>query len=267
LAWKGFLATDHLQKFLLKSRPREKESGAANRIYRHYLDETVRDIENGGKLLPEIVRDAFSSFVEIINHNGNHLPVVGVVGEIYIRNNRFSNNHLVEKLESLGVEVDLANLSEWIHYTTTTYKDDSLRRRSLRDLLDAYLQDYFQKKDNRLILRHIKQSLNGEIETPMSEQLENAVPYLPISVGGEAMPAIGKAIDMYKRGCSGIVNTLPFTCMPGNIINAISSRVSEDNEGLPWLNIAYEGDSGENELVMLGAFVESVKAWGSANRK
>ena len=267
LAWKGFLAVDHFQKFLLKSRPREKESGAANRIYRQYLDEAVRDIENGGEKLPEIVRDAFFSFVEIINHNGHHLPVVGVVGEIYIRNNRFSNNHLVEKLESLGVEVDLANFTEWIHYTTTTYKDDSFRKRSLRDLLDAYLQDYFQKKDDRLILRHIKQSLNGEIETPMSEQLENAMPYLPISVGGEAMPAIGKAIDMYKKGCSGIVNTLPFTCMPGNIINAISSRVSEDNEGLPWLNIAYEGDSGENELVMLGAFVESVKAWGSANRK
>jgi predicted CoA-substrate-specific enzyme activase len=264
LAWKGFVATDHLQKFLLKSRPREKETGTANKIYRQYLDEAVRDIENDGKLLPEIVRDAFFSFVEIINHNGNHLPTVGVVGEIYIRNNRFSNNHLVEKLESLGVEVDLANFTEWIHYTTTMYKHDSFRKRSLRDLLDAYVQDYFQKKDDRLILRHIKQSLNGEIETPMSEQLENAMPYLPVSVGGEAMPAIGKAIDMYKKGCSGIVNTLPFTCMPGNIVNAISSRVSEDHEGFPWLNIAYEGDSGENELVSLGAFVESVKAWGSA---
>jgi predicted CoA-substrate-specific enzyme activase len=264
LAWRGFLAVDYIQKFLLKTRPREKETGAANKIYHHYLGEMIRDLENGGKLLPEIVRDAFFSFKEITNHDSDYLPVVGVVGEIYIRNNRFSNNHLVEKLESLGVEVDLANFTEWIHYTTDMYKQDSLRKRALRDLLDACLQDYFQKKDERLILKHIHRSLNGEIESPISEQLENAMPYLPLSVGGEAMPAIGKAIDMYKNGCSGIVNTMPFTCMPGNIINAISSRISEDHEGFPWLNIAYEGDSGENDLVMLGAFVESVRAWGSA---
>jgi len=268
IAWRGFVATDYLQKFLLKSRPYEREKGSADRIYRRCLDEAVRDIEKQeGNGLAEIVRDALLSFSEIVVRQGKRLPVIGVVGEIYIRNNRFSNNHLVEKLESLGVEVDLAAFSEWIHYTTEMYKVDSFRKRSFRELLDAYLKNFFQKRDEKLILRHIEHGLNGETETPIGQQLEYAMPYLPISVGGEAMPAIGKAIDMMKRECSGIVNTMPFTCMPGNIVTAISARVSKNNDDFPWLNIAYEGDGGDHDLIKLGAFVESVRSWDSSRSR
>jgi len=268
MAWRGFVATDFLQKFLLKTRPYETEKGAANSIYRRYLDEAVTDIErNQGNGLSEIVRDAFYSFSEITDRKAAKLPIVGTVGEIYIRNNRYSNNHLVEKLESLGVEVDLAGFSEWIHYTTESYKEDSRRKFSFRDMLDAYMKGYFQSKDEKMILKHIHGTLNGENETPIGQQLDYAMPYLPLSVGGEAMPAIGKAIDMMKKGCSGIVNTMPFTCMPGNIVTAISARVAKNNDDFPWLNIAYEGDKGDNDLIKLGAFVESVRAWDSTHRR
>ncbi len=101
--------------------------------------------------------------------------------------------------------------------------------------------------------------MNGETETPIGQQLDYAMQYLPISVGGEAKPAIGKAIDMMKQGCSGIVNTMPFTCMPGNIMTALSARISNNNDNFPWLNIAYDGTSGANDLIKLGAFVESVR--------
>lgn len=265
LAWRGFVAVDYLQKFLLKTRPYEAKTGAANEIYRRHLDDAVRNIEfHSGDGLGDIVRDAFFEFREILNGASPRLPIVGVVGEIYIRNNRFSNNNLVVKLERLGVEVDLANFTEWIHYTTDMYKDDSWRKRSFREILDAYVKDYFQKRDERLILRYIHDELNGDSESPIGQQLEYAMPYLPLSVGGEAMPAIGKAIDMMKRGCSGIVNTMPFTCMPGNIVTAISSRVSNMHDGFPWLNIAYEGDGGDGDMIKLGAFVESVRSWDTA---
>ena len=267
LAWRGFLAVDYLQKFMLKSRPYEINKGDADRVYRRYLDEAVLDIEKrDGEGLSEVIRDSFFSFNEISDLKRERKPIVGVVGEIYIRNNRFSNNHLVEKLESLGVEVDLANFTEWIHFTTEMYKEDSIRKRSFKELFDAYMKGYFQKKDEKQILKHIHSSLNGDMETPIGQQLDSAMPYLPISVGGEARPAIGKAIDMMKQGCSGIVNTMPFTCMPGNIMTAISSRISNKNDNFPWLNIAYDGTSGENDLVKLGAFVESVRSWSSTRK-
>jgi len=78
---------------------------------------------------------------------------------------------------------------------------------------------------------------------------------------------MGKAIDMIEHGYAGIVNTLPFTCMPGNIINAISAKIIRDYDNFPWLNMAYEGSSGDSDMLKLGAFAESVRAWGKTREK
>ena len=141
-------------------------------------------------------------------------PRVGVIGEIYIRNNRFSNNNLVEKLEAVGLEVELASFSEWIYFTTEMFKRDSHRKGSLKDIVNATLKDHFQHRDERAVVRRVFDELDGHFERPVGETLKFIEPYLPISVGGEAMPAMGKALEMMHKGCSGIVNTLPFTSSP-----------------------------------------------------
>jgi predicted CoA-substrate-specific enzyme activase len=266
LAWKGFIASDYLRKFLYKSRPYETATGDAMNIYDRYLNSIVSDLEKGGDGLPEIMRDAMLDFKNIIDKEIPKKPLVGIVGEIYIRNNQFSNNRLADKLESLGVEVDITSFAEWIFYTTEMYRRDSLRTRSARGLLDALVKDFYQKKDEKRVLKYITNGLNVELDAPISEVLEHVEPYLPISVGGEAMPAMAKAIELIKKGYSGIVNTMPFTCMPGNIVAAISSEISEDLEGIPWLNVAYDGSDGDHDRVKLGAFVESVKSWNAIDR-
>ncbi len=263
LAWKGFVAADYLRKFLYKSRPYENKEGDATRIYKHYLGKTVDVIEKGGDQLPEVLRDALNDFRDSIDKSLPQRPMVAIVGEIYIRNNRYSNNNLADKLESLGVEIDVTSFSEWIIFTNEMFWRDSKRARSPKDMLNALIKNYFQNKDEKYVLKYIHKRLNGEADSPINDVLKHVDPYLPISVGGEAMPALGKAIDLIKKGYSGVVNTLPFTCMPGNIMNAISSEVAENLDDVPWLNIAYDGTNGDNDLVKLGAFAESVRAWAA----
>ncbi|HBC46286.1 MAG TPA: CoA activase [candidate division Zixibacteria bacterium] len=266
LAWRAFLVADYMRKFLLRTRPYENEIGKANKLYHQYMDEATRDIEQGGAHLPEIVYKSFRTNRAIIDQNISRKPRVGVIGEIYIRNNRYSNNNLVEKLESLGLEADISSFTEWIHFTTDEFKTESWRKRSLRGLVSATIKDFIQKRDERWVMSGIDDEIDEFLESPIKDILEFVEPYLPISVGGEAMPAMGKAIDMIKNGCTGIVNTLPFTCMPGNIINAISIKIARDFEDIPWLNMAYEGTAGENDLVRLGAFAESVKSWDKLHK-
>jgi predicted nucleotide-binding protein (sugar kinase/HSP70/actin superfamily) len=267
LAWKGFIASDYLRKFLYRSRPYEKSKGDAIGMYRQYLDRSVSDIENGGHGLGMVLRDALHDFRGLVDKDIPRKPLVGIVGEIYIRNNRFSNNNLADKLESLGVEIDVTSFTEWIFFTTEMYKRDSLRTRSIGGLLDALIKDFYQKKDEKEVLRLIHDGLDGELDADIKDVLPLVDKYLPLSVGGEAMPAMAKAIDLVNRGYSGIVNTMPFTCMPGNIIVSISSQISEDLNGVPWLNVAYDGSDGDHDLVKLGAFVESVRSWAAANRR
>jgi predicted nucleotide-binding protein (sugar kinase/HSP70/actin superfamily) len=267
LAWKGFIVGDYLRKFMLRARPYEKDPGAANVVHRRYLDLARSDIESGGRNLDRIIKESFSEFQNLADNDIPRRPRVGVIGEIYIRNNRFSNNNLVVKLEAVGLEVELASFSEWIYFTTEMFKRDSRRRGSWKEILNAALKDHFQHRDEKNVVRQVIDLLDGHMERPVAETLELIEPYLPISVGGEAMPAMGKAIEMIHKGCAGIVNTLPFTCMPGNIITAISSRIVRENGDFPWLNMAYEGIGGDSDMVRLGAFAESVVSWESQKRR
>ncbi len=86
-----------------------------------------------------------------------------------------------------------------------------------------------------------------------------AAPYLPVEVRGEAVLSIGKAMDFVKKGACGIINCMPFNCMPGTIVTSLSRKVSHDLGDVPWLNISYEGLQDTGEETRLEAFVDQVR--------
>ena len=44
-------------------------------------------------------------------------PLLGVVGEIYLRFNTFSNQDIMRRIEQHGGECWIADIAEWIWYT------------------------------------------------------------------------------------------------------------------------------------------------------
>ena len=48
-------------------------------------------------------------------------------------------------------------------------------------------------------------------------------------------------MDYITNDIDGIMNAMPFTCMPGTIVNGILKRVREDYDNIPYLNMVYEG--------------------------
>jgi predicted nucleotide-binding protein (sugar kinase/HSP70/actin superfamily) len=82
--------------------------------------------------------------------------------------------------------------------------------------------------------------------------------YLSVNIGGEAILSVGKGIDLIKSGASGVINAMPFTCMPGNTVTALSRSIREDYPDFPWLNISYEGLEDTGEGIRLEAFVHQV---------
>ena len=91
--------------------------------------------------------------------------------------------------------------------------------------------------------------------------------YLSIEHKGEAILSVGKAIEMYHEGVSGIVNAMPFNCMPGTVVSSLSKRLSDDHDFIPWLNISYEGLRDSGEETRLEAFAEQVRAYVRGRQK
>ncbi|MCX7012899.1 MAG: hypothetical protein NTW86_10145 [Candidatus Sumerlaeota bacterium] len=80
------------------------------------------------------------------------------------------------------------------------------------------------------------------------------------SLQGEAILTIGKSVEMVRRlGVGGIVNAMPFTCMPGTVCSALFKRLREDHADVPVLNLVYAGQQTLNNRIRLEAFVHQAR--------
>jgi predicted nucleotide-binding protein (sugar kinase/HSP70/actin superfamily) len=259
MSWRGAFAVDMLQKALWETRPYEMQKGQTDRVYLAALDALTGAISRREDLLP-VLHDAYRDFTAI-RITERSKPVIGIVGEIYIRSNRFSNENVVKQIEMLGGEAWVAPISEWLLYVNTTAKSSALMNRSWKDLFKAYLTAHVQHRDERRFLSGFNGSLRSLHEPTIEKTLRTARPYIHHSFEGEAVLSVGKAIDYIHRGASGIVNVMPFTCMPGTIATAILKRVREDHQNIPLLNIAYEGQGDSQTLTRLEAFMHQARAF------
>lgn len=257
-AWRGMVFVDGLIKLLLRTRPYETDPGVAEKLYYYFLAKLDHAIVHD-ESLEDLALEASEKFAEI-TIDKDPLPLVGLVGEIYLRNNRFSNNHLITKLESYGLEVWLASFTEWPLYTSQTFKRDSIRALEIKGILKSSLQILVQEYQEHSLLKKFNHHNRLRHDYQVGKVMKLAEQYLPLDYKGEAILSIGKAIEMHQQGATGIVNAMPFNCMPGTVVSSLSKKISEDLDNIPWLNISYEGlrDSGED--TRLEAFADQVKS-------
>jgi len=264
-AWKGIVFVDCLMKMLHQTRPYENNPGETEKLYYHYINQLDRVILKD-ESLEELAVEAGRDFSRI-DRDERPRPVVGVVGEIYLRNNRFSNNHLIEKLEQLGLEVWLATFAEWPLYTSVTFREDSITEHNIKGFLKSSGQILTQKFYEHGLLKRFSKHFPLRHDYPVEKILDFARNYITREYKGEAVLTIGKAMEMAYEGAAGVVNAMPFNCMPGMVVSSLSRKVAEDLNGIPWLNISYEGLRDSGEETRLEAFADQVLSFARNNSK
>jgi predicted CoA-substrate-specific enzyme activase len=266
LGWQGIVAVDLLMKKLLETRPYEKNRGKTDEVYQESLRRVCEAIRHGGNL-EDALQKSLEQFNQVQVEGVGTKPVIGIVGEIFVRLNRFANENVIRKIEQFGGEAWIAPLTEWILYVNTIAKRRSLKKRSFSNLLKVFLTDYYQKKDEHQLEKRFKGQLRNFGEPKTKSIFKKAKPYLDSSFEGEAILSVGKTIDFAKRRASGIVNIMPFTCMPGTIVSTLLKRYREEHNNIPILNMAYDGQEQTNTLTRLEAFMYQAKEFKDRNNK
>ncbi|MDD5085279.1 MAG: acyl-CoA dehydratase activase [Candidatus Omnitrophica bacterium] len=262
MAWWAMVATDILQKLRAETRPYELVQGETNRVYADCLNRLTREFEQGAKALDPVMRSIKEEFARIPRDRSRRKPLIGVVGEIFVRVNRFSNDSILERIEALGGEAWLASFSEWIFYLNHRVMEDGLWDRNLPHFLEGFIKDWVQRYDEHRLLRPFRSMWYESLdEPPIKKVIDNAAPFLTPAFGGEAILSIGKAIEFIRHGASGIVNVMPFTCLPGMVVSAISKRIREELDNVPWLNITFDGQHETGTLTRLEAFLYQAKQY------
>jgi predicted nucleotide-binding protein (sugar kinase/HSP70/actin superfamily) len=269
--WRGIAAADTLRKALLRVRPYETETGATDQVYEESITAVCGVLERPGLVgkeslaaLRSVMEQAASRFESIPRHDEERL-LIGVVGEIFCRLNTFSNEDLVRKLEAQGAEAWISDIIEWVYYTNLEQRRKWIPydgQRWSKRMLIAYLKDTFQRLDEHRLAEPFHSLFHGREEPKkVADVLDFAEPYLPAeSVYGEMVLNAGKSVYLWSKGCDGIVDISPFTCMNGIVSEAIYPKISRDHDDIPIRIFYFDGTQSHLERD-IGIFLELARTY------
>jgi len=259
----SLLIGDILDRLLWRIRPYEKEPGLTDAFIErsmHLMAETLERLgpaKNFNKILDKL-EEIIAEGKRIIDPAVPPKPLIGIVGEIYLRTHVHANQDVIRVLEGYGAEVVNASIAEWVNYTSY----DGLRaakagfglalrqfrlglmKKYLKDMIsfggDLFYQEFRQKKVYSRVSSMIDLAEDhsvGHLEkTLMEEDLLN------FDVGTEACLSIPGIIEYARGGYNGVVNVYPFTCMPSTITSAIVGPLMNEL-GVPYLDTPYDSST------------------------
>ncbi len=266
VAWQGFVAVDLLQKLLHEYRPYELNDGQTDQIYQQCLERIVAAVKTGGgKNLLAGLKWIATQFETLPVDRREARPVIGLVGEIYLRSNVYSNQDIIRQVERAGGEVRAATMIEWIYFTNWYYKTYSRVSGLYVDMFGTILTDMYQRHLEHKLADQVAYLLKYPNESPVNQLIDNIGPYYDPYLATEAVLSMGKAIEFARNGSCGILNIMPFSCMPGIITAGMGPRLRTDLNNIPWLDIIYDAQEGTNINTRLEAFMYQVKQYQRRN--
>ena len=243
LLWRGMIVADLLTKAACRVRPYEINPGETNAVFDEHARKIAAVIESGGDLGTP-TRQAIDDFAAIPRHNLTK-PLVGIVGEIYVRCNRFANEEVIDAIERFGGEAWFSPMSEWILYTAATqriaYRGRNPFVKWVSDIKNRYLIHQEQK-----LFRAAGPFLECRREPDIEDVLAQGQRFLPIEFEGEAILTMGRAVKFAEQGASMVVNCAPFGCMPGTLTTALFRKLSAQLK-LPIVSMFYDGNGNLNQ--------------------
>ena len=263
-AWKGFIVSDYLRKIHRETRPYEINKGDSDKLYEDSLARLEKCIENGSKGLHKVLTGIVSDYMAIEVDKTIRKPVVAIIGEIFMRDNAGCNGNIANRLEDLGVEVLIGPFAEWIYYSTHRFTRDSRWKNDKKGIIKSKIQGFGQDVIAASLLRNIEKFTDHEKDVSLQEMLNSCDKYVNQFYDGDPAIAMGTSVALTKRGVSGMAAILPFTCMPGTLIASVSDTFRKDNNNIPFINIAYDGQDSVSLDTRLQAFVFQVKEYEMA---
>ena len=262
-AYFSVVVADILDRLLWRIRPYEKEPGMTDDFMERSMRTMEAAFENHGTpkdfnkildTLDGIVREGKT----IIDPNIPPKPLIGIVGEIYLRTHAQANQNLIRVLEKYGAEVVNASIAEWVNYTTYDKLRDarigfrfSLKKFSL-DHLKEHLKDilsfggelFYQELRQKQVYKRVNSLIDLAKDHKVAHLEKNLMEknLFCFDAGTEACLSISGIVEYAREGYNGVVNIYPFTCMPSTITSAIIKPLM-NKLGIPYLDTPYDSSS------------------------
>lgn len=275
LCYVAVIVADVMDRIVWRVRPYERRAGMTDEFMAAACGAMASLIESIGasrdfprlyRMLESIAETARS----FIDPRKPRRPLIGIVGEIYLRSHIDSNQNIVRQIERFGGEVVNASMGEWINFVSYERSRKIRRRlkpamlagdvaaswRLIREWIPSRLEELYQSWRQGQVYRTVLKHLDirpdhsiGAIERGLDRDR-----LYSFDIGTEAGLSIGGAVEYAHHGADGIVNVFPFTCMPSTVCAAILKPLLHEMK-IPYMDAPYDGAIQPNRETALRTFL------------
>lgn len=239
---------DLLRRLLFRIRPYEVTKGETERAYNRsttilgdILARSNITYKERFKKIKESLFTVRKLFRQIEQDRTEKKLLIGIVGEIYCRLDEFANGYTARKIEELGGEVWLSDVSEWLFYTSITQADRAIQEQRYLSYFGVKIKNFVQKWIEHKLLDIFENDLKDRKEPDVRKLLNYSHPYLPYKGAlGEMVLSVGKAVYLYHAGAHGVIDISPFSCMNGIVTESVYPKVRRDHDNFPIKNLYYD---------------------------
>ncbi len=246
-----FAAFDAIMRMKLRTKPYELNTGETmrlvDRLTKEFREQLYREPPDKRSLV-QFMHRAVNAFNAIPVRHVEYARRIGVVGEIYVKSNCFSNNYLVDWLEERGYEAVLPSYLKFFEYgfysqvynlkNKISFAPGKIATRTITHLTIHHYRKIVEKELVRFV-RYIP-------ETPIDEALREKDNPLPLSLQfGEGWLLPLEIVEMVKEGVKDVISVQPFGCISNHIVAKGIYRQLKDEYGVNMLLLDYESGTSE----------------------
>lgn len=258
------LYADCLAKLYHAAVVREKVPGSVKKLKQKYTELACPVIErNDCKGLRVLLGEAVKEFTAAVDAT-KQVPVIGLVGEIYVKYNGFSNRFVINWLEEHGVEVVPPAL---IGFLTTGFANNHINRElNIKPVkFPAWLNDFVYNKLYKKIQQFNRICEPFPFYRPLTHVYEDAkLAKQVVNMAGdfgEGWFLPGEICHLAENGIQNVVSVQPFGCIANHIISkGVEKKLKQVYPQLSLLFLDFDsGTSEANVFNRLHFMVENCK--------
>ncbi len=258
-----FAAGDAILRMKLKTKPYEVNKGETSRLVDDLINEARETFEvkkPNKNLLIRFIRDAIERFNQIeVEYNPSQVKKVGIVGEIYLKSNCFSNNYIVNWLEDHRYEVVMPTFLKFFEYSFYSQiynkknKINIWRTKLITGAITHHAIEHYRK----IVEAELENFKRYEREAPLSDMVKNNHLPLPLYIQfGEGWLLSAEITEMINQNIKDIISLQPFGCISNHIVAKGIYRYLRNKYNVNLLLLDYEsGTSEANTLNRLELFL------------
>ena len=251
-----FSVGDAIMRMKLRTKPYEKNKGETVKLVKKLtkeLKEAAIKNKITKRLMLDFTRYAIKEFNKIdVNYNEKNVKKVGVVGEIYLKSNCFSNNYIVNWLEDNGYEVKLPSFVKFFEYSFFSNLENYKKKvhieaiRLVTGKLTQVVIDHYKT----IVEKELIKFRRYEPEMLLKEVVKKDSKPLPLYINfGEGWLLAVEIVEMIKEEIKDVISLQPFGCISNHIVAKGIYRYLKESFDLNMLLLDFEAGYSEANVL------------------